>query len=157
MTLRAYIDFLHDIELALAESFRTVSDGHRMDGDVHYTCRGFAADCEGRAIGLGSLRVSQAAPQAPTERMALQPLVAIRKGPCGLLRDLQELHQIATLAQTTWAMVGQAAAGARNKPLQSAVAEASSAISQQAAWLVMRMKAEAPQVLLVGTAPDVQT
>jgi hypothetical protein len=77
-------------------------------------------------------------------------MVATRHGPIGLLRDLQDLHQLATLAASTWDLVAQAAHGVRDHDLISLAAKCEPDITAQLAWLRMRMKAEAPQALLVA-------
>lgn len=52
---------------------------------------------------------------------------------------------------STWAMVGQAAHGARDRDLIDVVARCGREVTAQLAWLRMRMKAAAPQTLLVAT------
>lgn len=73
-------------------------------------------------------------------------MVAIRHGPIGLLRDPQDLHQLATLAASTWDLGAQAAHGARDHDhdLTSLAAKCEPDVTAQLAWLRMRMKAEAP-------------
>jgi hypothetical protein len=67
-----------------------------------------------------------------------------------MLRDLQDLYQLANLVDITWTVVGQAASGARDRDLLHVVQRCAPEISAQLAWLRMRMKAAAPQTLLVA-------
>ena len=46
------------------------------------------------------------------ERLHAAGLAETRKGEVGLLRDLQDLHVLATLVQTTWTVIAQGAQGA---------------------------------------------
>ena len=150
MQLPAYLSLLHKTEHTLAAAFRTVAMGHRRDGDVHYGCLGFANDCDANAALLDPIlgRISTTIP-AP-ERFHPAGLDRTRSGPIGLLRDLQDLHQLAGFVELTWVLVGQAAAGARDRALQDAVAAALPVTRAQTGWLIMRMKSEAPQALLIG-------
>ena len=89
--------------------------------------------------------------EAEPERLYVQGLTSVRRGPVGLLRDLQDLYQLANLVDITWTLIAQAGYGARDRPLLDVVARCAPATETQLAWLRMRMKAEAPQALLVAT------
>lgn len=69
----------------------------------------------------------------------------------GLLRDLQDLYQLANLIEVTWTLVGQAAYGARDPDLIDIVERCDRGTTAQLAWLRMRMRAAAPQTLLVAS------
>jgi hypothetical protein len=151
MHLTTYLHLLHRAEETLGVSYRHVGDGHRADADVHYTCRRFAEDCAGHAQALEPilLRYERVAEPEP-ERLHPPGLTGSRNGPVGLLRDLQDLFQLAALVDSTWMMVGQAAHGARDRDLIDVVTRYDRDMSAQLAWLRMRMKAAAPQTLLVA-------
>lgn len=149
MQLPIYLTLLNKAEETLSNGFRIVSDGHDRDGDVHYACAGFAGGCAANAALLAPFLSREATGPAP-ERLHPPGLSATRSGPMGLLRDLQDLHQMASFVELTWVLVGQAAAGARDRELQAVVAAALPVTQAQVAWLVMRMKSEAPQALLIG-------
>lgn len=78
-------------------------------------------------------------------------LTSPRSGPVGLLRDLQDLYQLANLVGITWTLVGQAAYGARDRELIDIVERCDREMAAQLAWLRMRMRAAAPQALLVAS------
>ena len=68
----------------------------------------------------------------------------------GLLRDLQDLYLLATLVDTTWTVVYQAAQGARDRELIEICQSCQAETSRQLKWIQTRMKVSAPQVLLVA-------
>lgn len=108
--------------------------------------------CDGRANALEPVIARQDAPEEPApDRLHADPMTSARGGPVGLLRDLQDLYQLANLTDITWVLVGQAAYGARDRELIALVGECSPQVVAQVDWLRMRMKSAAPQTLLVAT------
>lgn len=152
MYLANYLTLLQSAENTLAASHRQVASGHQPDSDVYYTCQAFARQCDEHSSALACIvaRYAHVAELEP-ERLHPQGFTAARGGPIGLLRDLQDLYQIANLVDITWTLTGQAAHGARDRDLIILVARCNQEISVQLAWLRMRMKAEAPQALLVAS------
>jgi hypothetical protein len=73
----------------------------------------------------------------------------VRSGPVGLLRDLQDLHVLATLVQTTWTVIAQGAQGLRDQELLDVATSSNTETSRQLTWLNTRMKEAAPQALIV--------
>ena len=57
----------------------------------------------------------------------------------------------AALVQTTWTAVYQAAQAVRDRELMQASETANTGTARQLAWLTTRMKAAAPQALLVAS------
>lgn len=151
MHLPTYLTLLSTAEDALAQSHRQVADEHTDEADVHYTCATFAAQCHDHVAALVEA-VSRYDNQRQTEPDRLYPpgLTAARSGPLGLLRDLQELYQLASFVDITWAMVGQAADGGRDHTLLDTVSRCHPDTTAQLAWLRTRMQAAAPQTLLVA-------
>jgi hypothetical protein len=150
MHLATYLRLLHTAEGTLGDSYRVAADGHRADADVHYTCRRFAADCSGHAEALRPTIDRYEHRELEPERLHPPGLATARNGPVGLLRDLQDLYQLASLVEITWTLIGQAAHGARDRDLIDVAAQCGSQVTTQLAWLRMRMKAAAPQTLLVA-------
>ena len=152
MHLPTYLTMLAAAERTLAGSHRHVAAGHAEEADVHYTCAGFARQCDAHADALGPVIDRYAGRRQPEpDRLHPPGLTAARPGAVGLLRDLQDLHQLAGLVDITWTLVGQAAAGARDRALLDTVAACHPDITTQLSWLRMRMKAAAPQTLLVSS------
>ncbi|HEX8344440.1 MAG TPA: hypothetical protein VF657_06800, partial [Actinoplanes sp.] len=73
-----------------------------------------------------------------------------RTGGIGLLRDLQDLYLMAAECEICWTVVGQAARGARDQELQQVVRDCEGETAIQLKWLRTRMKAAAPQALVVA-------
>ncbi|MFI1996363.1 hypothetical protein [Actinoplanes sp. NPDC020271] len=75
------------------------------------------------------------------DRLHADGLAEVRTGPVGLVRDLQDLHVLGTLVQTTWTVVRQATRGLRDaEPIK---------VSTHASGQNSRLKAAAPQPLIV--------
>ena len=72
-----------------------------------------------------------------------------RAGGIGLLRDLQDLHLLATLVQSTWTVLLQGALGLRDHELIEVARGASAETARQLSWLTTHMKVIAPQTLIV--------
>jgi hypothetical protein len=144
MHLITHLHFLHTTEQTLAGSYRTVSDGHAGDGDVHWTTARFARQCAAHARALAPVldRCAPAAEPAP-ERLHVPPLSSARSGPAGLLRDLQDLCQRANLVGITWALVRQVASATRDRDLIHVTHDCGKETTVQLDWLRMRMKAVA--------------
>jgi hypothetical protein len=151
MHLVTYLDFLRHAEQTLGRSCRLVSDGHAADADVHFMTGDFARQCTAHADAL-ALVVSRSDPPAEPgpERLHAQEPSSHRAGALGLLRDLQDLYQLASLVDITWTLIRQAGQGARDPDLLHVVDRCAPQTAAQLAWLRMRMMAAAPQTLLVA-------
>lgn len=143
---------MQNAETTLADCYRQVARGHAAEADVHYTCQSFAGQCDAHLEWLAlALTWYKRQHEAEPERLYVQGPTSVRKGPVGLLRDLQDLYQLANLVDITWTLIAQAGYGARDRALLDVVARCAPATEAQVAWLRMRMKAAAPQALLVAT------
>ncbi|GGK30677.1 hypothetical protein GCM10011583_73100 [Streptomyces camponoticapitis] len=152
MHLITYLDFLQTAEQTLGHSYQLVSDGHVPDADVHWTTARFGGQCTEHAAALEPIRSRSETPNEPApERLHAPGLTTTRTGPAGLLRDLQDLYQLATLIDITWELIGQAGQAVRDRDLLRVVEDCASETSAQLAWLRMRMKAVAPQTLIVAS------
>ncbi|WP_328470175.1 hypothetical protein OHA21_03830 [Actinoplanes sp. NBC_00393] len=155
MQLVIYLGLVHHAEQTLAESFRVVGHGHADQPDVQLICEQLAALSDDHVRRLTPVvdrygeQHSGADVEEP-ERLHADGLAEVRQGPVGLLRDLQDLHVLGTLVQTTWTVVHQAAQGLRDAELIGAARHCSAETSRQLAWLNTRMKAAAPQALIVA-------
>ena len=67
------------------------------------------------------------------------------------MRDLHHLYLMATECDISWTMIGQAAQGLRDQALIDVVRSCEGDTSIQLAWLRTRLKAAAPQALVVAT------
>ena len=151
MRLPVYLGMLQRAERELAASFRTVADGHGDEPDVHSICTVLAKQCDAHVEAVQPLvdRYGSESDDEP-ERLHAAALPEPRTGPLALLRDLQDVHLIATFVETTWTLIGQAAASLRDEELQQVVSDCEAQTDVQIAWLTTRMKQSAPQVLVVA-------
>ena len=152
MNLASYLGLLRTGEAVLAETLRQVGDGHAEEPDVRVTCLRLAAQCDQHEQRLDAVvrRYGEGNTDNEPERLHAQGLSEVRKGPLGLLRDLQDVHMLATFIKETWTMVGQAGQALRDERLLTVAGDCSAEIQVQIQWLETRMKQAAPQALVVA-------
>jgi hypothetical protein len=150
--LSTYVGLADHSERTLAESFRAVADGHARVADVHHTCRLLAdwSDEHRRQLAPAVDRYGEDQDLEEPERLYAAGLAQTREGEIGLLRDLQDLHVLASLVQTTWTVIAQGAQGLRDPELLGIAEGCNAETSRQLSWLNTRMKVAAPQALIVA-------
>jgi hypothetical protein len=148
-----YVGLADHGEKTLAESLRAVGDGHAQVADVFHTCHLLAqwSDTHREKLRPVVERYGESDVEEP-ERLHHDGLAAARSGPVGLVRDLQDLHVLADLVDTTWTVVAQAAQGVRDRELLDLAHECEQETARQLKWLNTRLKQAAPQALLVDPA-----
>ncbi|MDG4824846.1 hypothetical protein O7635_23605 [Asanoa sp. WMMD1127] len=151
MHVAHYLGLLHRAEGNLASAYREVAQAHAEEADVFHLTARLAAQCDQHVEKLAPFveRYSEEAPAEP-ERLHADLFAGARSGGLGLLRDLHDLYLMASYADITWTVLGQAAAGLRDDDLSTVVEECEQQTSIQLAWLRTRMKAAAPQALVVA-------
>ena len=149
--LSTYVGLADHGEKTLAEALRTVADGHANAPDVFHTCHLMAgwSDRHRELLAPVVERYGEDDVEEP-ERLHHDGLAAAREGEVGLVRDLQELHVLATMVQTTWTVVIQAAQGLRDRELLDVATESTQETARQLTWLNTRLKVAAPQALIVA-------
>ena len=90
-------------------------------------------------------------PDGEPARFHADALTEGRTGPVGLLRDLQDLHLLASLVDVTGTVLRQAALALRDEELLALLEDHRAETAIQEAWLLTRIKQAAPQALLVAT------
>lgn len=152
MHLAHYLGLLHNAEVELARAFREVGAAHADEPDVLYDCERMARQCDTHVENLRPFvdRYGEDAPDEP-DRLLSRLFQGSRSGGLGLLRDLHDLYLMASESNISWTMVGQAAQGARDTGLLDAVDACEHDTTIQLAWLRTRMKAAAPQALVVAS------
>jgi hypothetical protein len=149
--LATYLGLVDHSEQVLAESFRAVSDGHADVADVHHLCRTLAGMCDEHRKQLAPIleRYGEEDLEEP-DRLRADALPEARTGEIGLLRDLQDLHLLATLVRSSWVVIAQGAQGLRDRDLLEVAQSSRAETDRQLTWLNTRMKAAAPQALIVA-------
>ena len=151
MNLAHYLGLLHRAEVELAAAFREIGEAHGDEPDVFHDCGRLATQCD-RHAGLllpFADRYGEEVDDEP-DRLHSEIFRGAREGGLGLLRDLHDLYLMATECDICWTVVGQAAAGARDRELGDAVADGEKRTAGQLRWLRTRMKQAAPQALVVA-------
>jgi hypothetical protein len=151
MHLAHYLGLLHEAERHLARAFRDVGEAHTDEPDVLHDCERMASQCNSHVERLAPFvaRYGEDAPAEP-DRLHADLFQGTRSGGLGLLRDLHDLYLMASQSDISWTMIGQAAQGARDSDLFDAVGACEHDTAIQLAWLRTRMKAAAPQALVVA-------
>jgi len=149
--LSTYVGLADRSEKTLADSLRAVAEGHAAEADIFHTCHLLAGWSDGHREALAPVIARYGEDDSVTEpeRLHADGLVDVRTGLIGLLRDLQDLHVLASLVQTTWTVVAQGAQGLRDRELLEVATSSNAETSRQLSWLNTRMKAAAPQALIV--------
>jgi hypothetical protein len=150
MNLSHYLGLLHKAEVDLAAAFREIAEAHTDEPDVLHDCERLAAQCDHHADELEPFadRYGEDADDEP-DRLHSEIFKGTRTGELGLLRDLHDLYLMATECDISWTLVGQAAKGARDDELTEVVDSCEGETAIQIKWLRTRMKAAAPQALVV--------
>jgi hypothetical protein len=151
MHLSSYLGLLETGSTTLAHSYRQVAEGHAEEADVKRICEQFAAQCDhhGQLLRPFTERYGSH-PSGEPERLHADGLSQTRSGGLGLLRDLHDLYLLASYLDMAWTLVGQAAKGARDQELIQTVERCAKQTEAQQKWLTTRLKAAAPQALLVA-------
>jgi hypothetical protein len=149
--LSTYVGLAHRGEQTLADSLRQVASGHPEDPDTVGVCTALARlhDENVRALEGVARRYGEEDVEEP-ERLHAEALPKTREGGVGLLRDLQDLHMMCALLQSTWTILDQAARGERDKELHALVQDCTKQVERTTTWLTTHLKAASPQILLVG-------
>jgi len=135
----------------LAKSYRQVAEGHAEEADVKRICEQFATQCDHDEELLRPFTKRYGShPSGEPERLHADGLSKTRSGGLGLLRDLHDLYLLASYLDMAWTLVGQAAKGARDLELIEAIDQCAKQTEAQQKWLTTRLKAAAPQALLVA-------
>lgn len=149
--LGTYVRLIHRSETTLVDSLETVGQGHAQHPDVLFTCQTLATMSGRHLDWLTSVidRYGEGPDLDEPERLHAAGLGPARTGPVGLLRDLQDLHMLASLVQSSWTVIGQGAQGLRDTELETIAKRAVIDTQRQLAWFNTRMKVAAPQALVI--------
>ena len=152
MNLHIYLGMLSRSERTLAESFRQVAEGHGEEPDVHFLCQSLAGQSDHHEQVLLPVieRYGRSGEGREPERLHIQGLCGTRRGPVGLLRDLQDVFVLASMVDITWTVVEQAGQALRDEELLSVVKLCHKETQVQLKWLQTRIKQASPQALLAA-------
>lgn len=153
MKLPVYLTLLAESEKTLADSYRVVAEAHGDEPDVHFLCLSLADQSAEHCSRLQPIidRYGAALSDDEPERLHAAGVGKARSGPLGLLRDLQDLYLLASLADITWTAIKQAGQALRDTELLGVIEDCDKETKVQLRWLSTRMKHAAPQVLIAAS------
>lgn len=153
MKLPVYLTLLAESESTLARSYREVAEAHSDEPDIHFLCQTLASQCENHRTQLDGVieRIGRAPSDDEPERLHADAIEEARTGPLGVLRDLQDLYLLATLTDSTWTVVKQAAQALMDQELLTVIEDCQKETSVQLRWLITRIKQAAPQTLIAAS------
>jgi hypothetical protein len=151
MHIGRYIDLVHRAEIDLAEALRKVAKAHGDEPDVLQTCQLLAQWSDKLAKQVEPF-VAKYKPEKDKEpdRLTQTLLKNPRKGGMALLRDLHDLYLVASEVLVCCTILKQGADGLRDEELMKVCEEVESQTARQQNWFMTRMKAAAPQTLIVS-------
>jgi hypothetical protein len=162
MKLGVAIRELADAEGRLAESLLEVGERHRADHDVYHLTRRLARWAQGHVAALEPFgeRYGTEVDAADVGEQSGGPLAAVREKGAALLgrrpeaglllvRDLRNLHLLATEVSIDWTILGQAAQAAKDEKLLECVGLCHPETLRIVRWTLTKLKESAPQALTV--------
>jgi hypothetical protein len=151
MHIGNYINMMHRSGEDLGKAFRKVADQHGNEPDVKAMCLLLASWVDALVEKLKPFTVKYGEERSKEPDRLMRTLFkGSRKGPMGLLRDLQDLWLMSDEAQVCSIILRQGASGLHDKELIALCNEIEATAKRQASWLLTRMKAAATQTLIVA-------
>ena len=152
MQLASYLGLLWDSEESLGNAAQLVGAHHGDEPEIAHLCKDLGDQSAGHMSALESVVGRYGEHDDPEPgRLQAAEFRGTREGSLGLLRDLQDLHVLASFVDITWTVVGQAAEALHDPDLVTVVRTCETETAQQLAWLRTRIKEVAPKAL---TAAD---
>lgn len=146
-----YLELVQKSEQDLVKAFSQVADAHGDEPDVSEICHLLASWSRRHVQELEPFvkRYGEEKNKEPDWLMHTlfdKP----RSGSLALMRDLHDVWLIASEAQLCCVLLRQAADGLRDKALTNLCNNMEHTSKRQLSWLLTRLKAAAPQTLLVA-------
>lgn len=146
-----YLELLVKSEEDLAEAFHKVIDEHGTEPDVAAIC-GLLASWSlemKKALEPFAARYKEEEDREP-DQLKRSLFDKPRKGAIALIRDLHDLWLMANETMLGAVILRQAADGLRDEALSALCDKIEKVAKRQLSWLLTRMKAAAPQSLIVS-------
>jgi hypothetical protein len=152
MHLDHYIRLSRQAQVALADAWSKLADGHRDEADVRLLARRFATSTNDHGKQLDTFvgkHDGSSSTEAPENFDALT-FRGTRTGGLGLLRDLHDITLLTTECDLMWMLLAVGAQGVHDSELLDLSRAGQTDTKSQLDWLQSRMKQTAPQALLVA-------
>ncbi len=151
MHVAPYLGALQRSERSLGDGLRKLADHHASEPDIPAVARKIAEWSFEHVVKLDAPIARYHATPVPDVKLLLSAMFAgPRHGPIGLLNDLHDLISLAGEVQLGWALIGQVARALRDAELLELCKTLPTQTERQKEWLETRIKALAPQVLIVS-------
>ena len=145
-----YIGLVHQSEQRFEDALKDVAEHHKDEADVYYACNLLASWSKVHHEKMGEFvgRYSEHKESEP-EDLRKGIFHGPRSGGVGLVRDLHDLWLLANESHISWIVLLQASRSLRDKELEVLCEECDQQNRRQMAWILTRIKAAAPQALVV--------
>ena len=153
MHIGKYIDLVHRTEKDLVKAFNLVSVEHGDEVDIKQTCALLSSWSKNLADEIEPVakRYTRETDEEP-DRLTATLLKQTRDGSMALLRDLHDLYLITSEVLICCTILKQGGKALADKELVAVCDNIERQTSRQSSWLMTRMKAAAPQILIVAPA-----
>jgi hypothetical protein len=148
--IAVYIGLADAAEKQLENAFAAMADRHSSDPEVMEACRKFVLWCEAHRQGLRPFAEKYgSAPSVDPERVRSALFHGARVGGMGLLRDLHDLHVLASQVVNCWTPLMQGAHALRDDDFKEACGTYRIETQEQIKWIETHLEISSPQILTV--------
>ena len=151
MQISKYIKYLQHGEEELATTFKTASEFHVHEPDVHEMCKLFSSWSLAHVQNLTPMLTRYGEGEENDPYRINYSWQNLSTASLRLLSDLQLLSLMAKDVQIGWTVLQQCAKALRDEQLKLSCMQFSAQTKQQEEWLIMKIKHSAPQILTVAT------
>jgi hypothetical protein len=149
MRISNYISYLQNAEEDLAQAFKTVSKHHVPEPDVHEMCKMLASWSVEHARNLATMMARYGDKDENEPDRMDYPILKMRSGSLGLIRDLHDLWLMANDVKISWIILHQCSKALRDDKLKLFCEQCGSQTKRQIEWLMTKIKHSVSQVLTV--------
>jgi hypothetical protein len=151
MKIVNYIEYtLHCVESA-SKSFKEIAKRHSIEPDVNAMCLKFAGWCDQQHKILELYASEFGSAEAHEPDRIDTPLIKLRTGGIGLMRDLHDAWLMTSEINLCWIILLQCAKAMRHNTFKSTCEECCKDTESQTEWLLSKIKLSSSQVLTVPT------
>jgi hypothetical protein len=149
MKVTNYLHYTLKCESELRDNLKSVSDDHKDDAAIHFMCKKFSKWCDKHIEDLNIL-IERFGEEENNEHYRIdKPLLKMRSGSLGILRDLHDLWLMMSEVKLCWTILLQCSKALRDEDLNKTCVYCGSESKKQAEWCLSMIKVSASQVLTV--------
>jgi hypothetical protein len=149
MKINNYLKYTLEREVDLKKNLLDVADTHKDDAAIYYMCIKFSKWCEKHIDDLKVL-VEQFGEEENEEHHRIgNPLIKMRSGSIGVLRDLHDLWMMTSEIKLCWTILLQCSKSLRDEKLNKICVFNGGESKRQSEWFLGMIKLGASQILTV--------